>query len=470
MKKANQGGLLADLKRLTPKEQVSFFIFIPFIITMVATENFVGPNLYEIGRFLGLTSEIEIEQKLGGWLNSITFIVQAVGAIYFGYLTDKLERKTLIIIMLVFMSLSNMVLGLMGIAPFSDMELIQNQSFILFLVFRSISMLSVGAVYGLMISYVGDFFSKKQRAVAVGYMIITHDVSIGLGMVIAGVSGGSPGWHFPFLLFAFFHVVVLVLVLAFAVEVRRGAGEDELMGHILEKNVEYTSRIKIEDLKKIFNIKTNIFILLQSMFGNSPWGAIMIFSVEYFKDKFYVDTSVATLLIIMFLTGSPLGSFIGGYVNRRYAEKTPNTIYLISFGGMIIMAICFSLIFHFPVPEGGGIGSIIAAVAIGVIGSLATGFSNASQKNVMMAVNVPENRGIITALSSVGALIGLAGGTFLFGTFKGYFPADVYAYDVMWTAWILAGTTWLGFLYTVKKDTEDFKNRLQNYITSISSD
>lgn len=462
-------GLLADLSRLSPKEQISFFILLPFIITIIGATGFVGPNLYEIGRFLNLGSIKNIEIELGSVLNSVTFVFQAIGGITFGYLTDRFKRKNLMMLILILVGGSNIIIALMGIYFADAPNILSLDKYYLFLLFRCSSLFGTGAVYGIMISYVGDFFSTKERTVAIGYMIITHDIGMGLGMIVTGLSANDPGWHFPFLIYGIANIIILLIVFILAVEVRRGVGESELMEHILENNQEYKARIKLSDIKKILKVRTNWLILAQNFFGNAPWGAIFIFSIEFFKEKFFISTSTATLMIMFFLAGSPLGSLVAGYVNRKYLEKNPRFLFMISALGLILMTIIISIVYHMPVEQGGGTEYIVLVIAMGICGSFFNGFSNATQKSVSLNVNVPENRGIITAMGGVFALSGLSIGTLLVGYLKNYFTNEVYAFDVSWSAWVICAITWVGFIFTVPGDQKAFRERLKQYFSTATT-
>ena len=68
---------------------LSFFLF--------ADQNLMGPNLTQIADDFGFNS-IQRDVKLGGEISLVFWLVGGIVTLFFGYLTDIISRKKLLII------------------------------------------------------------------------------------------------------------------------------------------------------------------------------------------------------------------------------------------------------------------------------------------------------------------------------------------------------------------------------------
>ena len=72
---------------------LSFFLF--------ADQNLMGPNLTQIASDFGF-NEIERDSKLGGEISLVFWLIGGVVTLFFGYLTDIVSRKKLLILAILF--------------------------------------------------------------------------------------------------------------------------------------------------------------------------------------------------------------------------------------------------------------------------------------------------------------------------------------------------------------------------------
>ena len=218
---------------------LSFFLF--------ADQNLMGPNLTQIASDFGF-NEIERDSKLGGEISLVFWLIGGVVTLFFGYLTDIVSRKKLLILAILFGEIPCLLTGF-----------VENYSQFFWL--RALTGIGIGAIIPITYSLIGDYFPSNKRSTIIGYLGLVVGLGIAGGQLLAGMTGPIYGWKICFIIVAIPNFIVLILYSFFGTEPKRGQTDNS--------NVKI-SEINWTSLKGLLSKKTNglknIFVTKQRYF------------------------------------------------------------------------------------------------------------------------------------------------------------------------------------------------------------
>ena len=245
-------------------------------------------------------------------------IIAAILSVFWGSSIDKVDRKKILYASIIIWTLGS------TICTFSP-------NFPLFVFGRIITAIGIGAqmpvTYGLM----ADIIPPQFWSSIFGVLALFTSISNGAGNFLSGwlspMNIWRLGWKFPFALMSLMSVICLILIV-FAKLPSKGQSaiskisKDCGTAHSEEgkdtNNVVYPYSIKKEDIKPIWNIKTNRYMIIGSFFAVIPgatMGAMLIFYfIESPFTNFPVDiqTQVSSLFAAMAGIGYLLGTLVLG--------------------------------------------------------------------------------------------------------------------------------------------------------------
>ena len=249
---------------------LSFFLF--------ADQNLMGPNLTQIATDFGF-NDIERDVKLGGEISLVFWLIGGVVTLFFGYFTDLVSRKKLLIISILAGEIPCFLTGFV-------------QTYEQFFWLRALTGIGIGAIIPITYSLIGDYFPSNVRSSITGYLGLVVGLGIGGGQLLAGMIGPEYGWKLPFVIVAAPNFIILLLYALFGTEPKRGQSDE---------NVSSISDINLSVIRKIFSKKTNVLVFLQGAAGTVPWAVFFVYLTDYLAQD--IGYTIQTASFVVFVIG-----------------------------------------------------------------------------------------------------------------------------------------------------------------------
>lgn len=479
--KGNFLGILKDFKPI--------LYFLPLILLIGADEASLLVNQILIVTYFNLEANL----SAFGALLGTSQLIKAIALLVFGYLSDKFQRKKLLITSSILWAISEVFVGISG-------------SFEALFVFRVISATCSGAAASVILSLLADSFSSDDRGMsfAIWTMISTIGIAIGgilctafnqveikfdvdsadfLSRIAEIRTSNTPeiirqSWQTPFLVFGLVGFAFILLAM-FYKEPKRAAKEKVLSEVLAHDDVDYGKfySIKFGDLKKhIWHRKTNFFLII-NFFDTILAGMLTGFLFIWISGDLGLDHISLYLILLMFpiIVGLIWGNFYwpkradkavkAGDRTARVRMATflgwvhlpfllagfaiiPNSQNLTFFNGSVQAT---------PFTFGLGLAIMGLFIGIGMSFEMAVGPLHYSS---MVDVNLPEHRSTMIAAASFMDAIGRALGTFLGSLIMDYFilvrhspsPISQTLLFSLLTFGLVSGLLWLPIYKYAKKD------------------
>ena len=178
-----------ESKSLNRSDYISLIFLFILSFFLFADQNLMGPNLTQIADEFGF-NHIERDVKLGGEISLVFWLIGGVITLLFGYLTDIVSRKTLLIITILVGEIPCLLTGFVET---------YNQFFWL----RALTGIGIGAIIPITYSLIGDYFPASRRSVVTGYLGLIVGLGIAGGQLLAGITGPVMGWKLCFVMVGF---------------------------------------------------------------------------------------------------------------------------------------------------------------------------------------------------------------------------------------------------------------------------
>jgi MFS family permease len=376
-----------------------------------------------------------------GVISTIRNLLQSISSPFWGYISDKMSRKLVILIGTGIWGLWTAAVGL-------------TQNFGQLLTIRAISGIGLGCLMPATFSIMSDTFPPKDRGKALGLM-----ESIGvLGIVIATVGLGflaTPTlWRWGYFLLGGFSVISGLLVWFLVKEPIRGEAEPELAGKIT-KSDEKKFGIKFSDLSKVLKIPTIWVAIGQGLAGTMPWVVMASFMITWLVNERNIPAANATIVFAGIVVGTALSNIIGGYLGDWAESKSPKYGRTIIGQISIISGIPLTYIL-FTQTENWSLGAIIALASLTAL--LISWPGKGAKEPMMQGVVPPELRG--TAFSMTTFIeSGFAAGA---GVIAGTLADRIGLSEAMlWTVpfpWIICAALFSLFYITYPKDSQKLRH------------
>lgn len=145
-----------------------------------------------------LAQHFQLTELQASWSLTTALLTLGLSLLIYGPLSDAIGRKPL------------MVLSLMG-AVASTLALSQVESYSMLIVWRGVQGFCLGGLPAIAIAYMGDEFSRKAVALAVGFYISANSIGGVSGRLISGWVGEHYGWDMTFAVMGIIGLMLLVL-------------------------------------------------------------------------------------------------------------------------------------------------------------------------------------------------------------------------------------------------------------------
>lgn len=395
-----------------------------------------------------LTS-IEKEYSVdSGDIGIISFFFSVVGAavsLVWGFYIDKVNRKYLFA-------------GSILVAEIPCLLTAYAPNFTVFFILRILTGIGVGAAFPIIFAMVGDLFDKKGRTLAAAIMNICWGVGGVIGVSIAGYTlETGQGWRLAFILVAVPNFILVPLFLLTSKEPPKGSMESGV-GDLVEQGYIYPRHIHLKDYVKLVKIKTNLYLFLQGLAGNLPWGAMFLL-IKFLTEDRGFSQGDATTIYAVFGAGTAVGGLIGGAVGGYLFRIHPNyqPIYAstsTAFGAVWLIA----LLLYMPT-------ELWLTVILGFIGAMLASMTGANMRNMLLSANAPEDRGAIFSVFNLTDAVGYGIGQFLAGMLAVYIGVTQ-SLVVSFSFWFICSF----FLFVVSRYFADDVRTLDEDMNSLAKE
>ncbi|MFX1304145.1 MAG: MFS transporter [Promethearchaeota archaeon] len=282
-----------------------------------------------------ISSALGFDENQVTFINSIFLMVGAVSSLIWAILGDKFSRRILLIISTLEWSIFTYLT-------------IFSTNFLSLLVFQLITAIGFGAALPLIFSLTVDLVESKNRGKRFGTLSAIYVLGNGLGQILSGFLIDYYSWQIPLLIISM--TGFLCTGSLFSIEEPLRGGKDDIYKVIDEDTLGVGYKIKFDDLRQIWKIKSTLWILLLNFAMFISIGAISSFFISMLKNDYpWISSTIATVILItIFGSQIPAGPIFGKLGDKKY-ETDKNgrmkVVLICLVSGSILYIIAYSLFF-----------------------------------------------------------------------------------------------------------------------------
>ena len=383
---------------------LSLLLFILIITLVYSVSNMISPNILEISNYFGYAGDLS---QLG-FLTFFFTILSGISMIIFGYLADKITRKWIVFMgTLIYSSFASLVI----IVPAGI------SGYYIFFFLTCMTGIGFGAIVPSIFSLIGDLVSQDDRSKGFSFFSIATLLGMLVGIVLATFLG-TPDWRIPFLIIGIAGLLNTIIILFFKEPTRIGK---DYLDITKKEEIDYTYRIKREDLKKVFNKKSNIWLIINFV-DTIPTGIILFLLWAYMEQIHNVPQDVALIFLAFIFFSTLFGTIIFGIIGDKMFKsgKKKARVYLALIANIVPIPFVFiGLIIPFRAPDGVTIGDLfvipgaVLMLILTSIGLFVNGATNGSWYATVADINLPEHRGTVLATANFFDILGRAIGPWI---------------------------------------------------------
>lgn len=454
-----------DESKKNKKETVAFLLFLFLLICAQADQSIMIPN------FLLIMKELNLNEQEIGLINSAFLYISSFVMIIWGYLSDKIERKPLVMA-------GTLIWAIASLLTYFTPLLSSRFSFYYLLIIRMITGFGVGSLVPVGFSIMGDLFPPKKRGKAFTFFGISLGVGASFGMVLAAV---IPSWRVPFVVLAIPSILAIVLFYIFIPEVKRAEKEEEFE-QLISEGIEYSYRIKMKDIVNIFKSKSYVFLLLQGIPGTIPFTIFNYWFPTYLQKSFQFTKFASTVSLIGFAILGVVGYISGGILTDFFTKKKYYTARVIIALISVLVPIPFYIIsLNIPLSNSFGAGKesildILFKIILHPQFLFITAFMGIAFfiQNLIGPVfytcvadlNLPERRGTAVSFMNVVEVTGRGIAPYLGGVLSSYFGIKM-AILYGLSFWILCAIFWIPLFKYLPVEIENIHKILSERANQI---
>lgn len=307
-----------------------------------------------------------------GQINTSYSIAAFTVALLMGALSIRFKHKSLLLAGLVLIGIS--ACGCFFASDFTVM-----------LVFYSLSGMGYAMVTPMTFSMVGEHFPLEKRAGAVGWVVAGGALVYVIGAPVIALMSGLGGWRFP--LFGFVIPVLLVSLLSAFLGLPSASPD---------RQVSAERRSYLGSFKEILLNRSAVACLIGDILRSAAFVAIVLYAVSFIRQRFFVPTDLASIVLLGGALCYFLGSLVSGLLVNKFGRKSSTVvtallsgIFTVSFVHMPVLWLSMLLIF-------------VASWFFGMVASAA---------NSLTLEQVPKLRGTMMSIDSAVVNLGSALGT-----------------------------------------------------------
>jgi MFS family permease len=244
-----------------------------------------------------------------GVISTIRNLLQSISSPFWGYISDKVSRKLVILFGTGIWGLWTAAVGL-------------TQNFGQLLTIRAISGIGLGCLLPATFSIMSDTFPPKDRGKALGLMEAIGVFGIIIATVGLGFLATPTLWRWGYFLLGGFSVLSGIMVWYLVEEPVRGEAEPELAGKITEQDAQKFG-LQFSDLPKVLKIPTIWVAIGQGLAGTMPWVVMASFLITWLVNDRNIPAENATLVFAGIVLGTVFSNIIGGFLGDWAEQMSP---------------------------------------------------------------------------------------------------------------------------------------------------
>ncbi len=425
---------LGDLEEASNRGRFAFFGMLFLTFFLFADQNVAAANLSRIGAEFGFSAETDYRWYIGSLVSLCFFVMGGLLSIYSGILNDRLDARRRLQVLLAVSALGESACAVSAFAP----------NYTVYLITRTLTGIGLGGIYPVIFSAMGDYFRPANRPIASGYLGLAMGLGIAAGQLAGGFLAhstllGMSGWRAAFLLMALPSFPLMLLLWLWGELPHRGAMDAGVSPEM--------HTVRLSDLKKIFQVKTNVLVFAQSIPGCVPWGLLFTYTVDFYEKSKGFHVNEANLLVMLFGGFAILGAFIGGYLGALVYRIKRELLPAFSGATILIGMVPVFIMFNY---EGK---TITPMFWVAILAGLITPLTGPNVRAILANTNLPENRGSVFAMFNLTDDLGKGLGPFFVGLLLLVMP-DTLAYNVAIAFWLLSGIIWFLMLKQMGYDED----------------
>jgi MFS family permease len=437
-----------DISRLAAR--LTFFLFLAILLLDFADQSLLAPLVNPLLKdFFGNTDNVIPL----GWITFSFTALSAVSMIVAGIFADRKSRKQICLT------------GCLVYSFFSIITILTphgQAGYTFFFITRALNGIGIGAIVPTIFSMVGDSVSSKRRTISFAYISLAMMIGRMSGFIIAG--SHTDKWRIAYFMLGIINLM-LTFGLLFIQEPRRGVQEKELR-HLILEGAEYNFRISKEDIKFIWNNKSN-FWLVMNFIDVFPGSMVLFLIFKYLSDIHNIKADQINVMIVIVAILGGLGTLIFGKLGDWGFQKDKRAKVIIALfcNGFPIVFMVGFLKANVWVPTHFTLGQTLALpgvwfliTMIGLAMFINQGV-NPNWYSTLTDINLPEHRATIISLASFMDILGNA-----LGPLIGSYLATIWDIKTaMWWVlgfWVVNIFFWLPVWFNVRKDLENIHNTL----------
>ena len=393
----------------------------------------------------------------GGLLIGIYMFLSGLAALGWAVYSDYtgLPRRLLILI------------GILGNILFTALSITSSNP-ILFALFYILAGMSISVISPLATTIILDMIRREQRTgMLMSFTLFSgfgYAFGFGLGVIVVAVFGD---WKLPIFIIM---VLMIIISLPFAILLReppKGFSEDELHD-ILKETFRYPFTLRPKDLRTITGNQSNIYVVLQGIFGIIGSGAIEVWMLQYLIYEANVNEVVASIIMGLGALGS-VGGLAVAKISDILSHKTPRARPIIA---MICSAMTATLYLFFltvPIKLNYETNNLIEAVIIlilmlrrnillltAVMSFFFAMLINSSIGSIKVAVlsevNLPEHRATVISGTGIIELLSKSISIAVLGLLVDFLHSFRIPLAIAVSMWFISSFYWGKTSITIKKD------------------
>jgi len=369
--------------KMTGRDITTLVLLVLMSVFLFADQRIMSAILPEI------SAEYNADMRTLGFIGSAFTLVGAAVSIIFGYFTDLVSRKKLLIITVFVGEIPCLLTGF----PFFT------QTIGTFTLLRILTGIGIGGIYPISFSLISDYFREEHRASASAWLGVAWAIGMMAGPALAGFLTGSYGWRIAFIIAAAPNFPLVLFFALYAADPQRGRSE-EALEKLIQQGIAYTQRIKLSDFRLIFSNRTNLWTFLQGIPGTIPWGILSYWLIIFLEQERGFSKQEATTVFLMMGFGATIGAVIFAMIGERIYRRDPRLLPVLCGIGVLVGIAPVVPIINIPLFNPGAPELLMFNIGA-FIGGFLVSVPSANVKAILMNVNRPEHRGSVFAVFNI---------------------------------------------------------------------
>lgn len=328
----------------------------------------MGTDLFVVSPLLPFISEAyEISPTMTGWMVTVFAVTYAISAPFFGWLSDKKGRRKFIVFGLLLFTIANV---LTAFAP----------SFFWLIMSRILAGLSVASITPLIYAIIGDIAPSNRRGTWLSIVVSGHLTALWAGAPIGTLLECFLGWRFVFVVMAVAGGILAVINL----KTWESIPKNNATRNILEGN-----------LLRILGSVSVTTVWAMSMYALYIYLGAALYSENRFS------SSEIALAVTFYGIGAVLGSLTSGQLTDKFGENKISKATLVFLSAILIfLGVFFS--------SGDWVYFFLFIWAL-------VGYASFTSYQARLAMEYPNERGIVMAWNNTALYIGITVGSMIGG-------------------------------------------------------